>query len=134
MLTGTVTGGDGKPLEGAQVLLVGTTRSARADYKGNFRMTGLPAGTQKVEVRLLSYQLKSYVVNLSAVNEAHLTAVLDTRAQVLDPVITTAKETSDIPGFDQRKAAGIRDVLHEEADRCSCRPRRSPTSSGRWPG
>jgi hypothetical protein len=107
VLTGNVTGGDGKPLEGAQVLLVGTTRSTRADYKGNFRMTGLPAGTQKVEVRLLSYQLKSYVVNLSAVREAHLNAVLDTRAQVLDPVITTATTTTDIPGFDQRMAGGV---------------------------
>jgi hypothetical protein len=107
VLTGTVMGPDGAPLEGAQVLLVGTSLSAKADYKGAFRMTGLPAGTQKVEVRLLSYQMKSYVVNLSTVREAHLNAVLDARAQVLDPVIVTANETTDIPGFDERKKLGL---------------------------
>ncbi len=107
VLTGSIVDGKGQPLEGAQLLLVGTSRSAKADYKGNFKMTGLPAGTQKVEVRLLSYQMKTYVVNLTPAKAAHLSVVLDTRAQVLDPVVVSAQETSDIPGFDQRKAAGL---------------------------
>ena len=104
-LSGTVVGADGAPLEGAQVLLVGSTvaASARADYKGAFRLTPLPSGTQTVEVRLLSYQPKHYVVNLTPRKETHLTARLDQRAQVLDPVIVTARPTSDIPGFDERR-------------------------------
>jgi hypothetical protein len=106
-VVGTVVGADGAPLEGAQVYLVGTTRAAKVDYKGNFRLGGLPAGTQTVEVRLLSYQPKRYTVNLAPQKEAHLSAVLGQRAQVLDPVVVTAKETSGIPGFDQRAKNGM---------------------------
>ena len=105
-VAGTVVGADGAPLEGAQVYLVGTTRSAKVDYKGNFRLGGLPAGTQTVEVRLLSYQPRRYTVNLAPQKEAHLAAVLGQRAQVLDPVVITGKETSGIPGFDERAKNG----------------------------
>ena len=103
-LVGTVVSGEGAPLEGAQVALIGTNLSVRSDYKGAFRMSGLPAGTQTVEVRLLSYQPKRFVVNLTSKNQARLAAVLDVRAQVLDPVTVTANETTDIPGFDDRRA------------------------------
>ena len=106
-LVGTVVGGDGAPLQGAQVMLLGTNLSVKADYKGAFRLGGLPAGTQTVEVRLLSYQPRSYIVNLAPRKEAHLSAILDTRAQVLDPVTVIARQTSDIPGYDDRKAHAL---------------------------
>jgi hypothetical protein len=98
-----VVGADGAPLEGAQVMLLGTNLSGRSDARGIFRMKDLPSGTQEVEVRLLSYQPKQYMVNLAAKKEAHLNAVLDQRAQVLEPVVVTARPTSDIPGYDDRK-------------------------------
>ena len=104
MLTGTVTNAEGQPLEGAQVALVGSSLAARADYKGNFRLAGLPAGTQTVEVRLLSYQPRRFVVNLAPNRETKLAATLTVRAQVLDPVKVTADPSSDIPGFDDRRA------------------------------
>jgi len=103
MLTGRVVGPDGAPVEGALVVLLGTNLTARSDARGNFRMKDLPAGTQEVEVRLLSYQPRQYAVNLSARKESHLNAVLDQRAQVLEPVIVQGRKTTDIPGFDDRK-------------------------------
>ena len=103
MLTGTVVGADGAPLEGAQVMLLGTNLSGRSDARGIFRMKELPSGTQEVEVRLLSYQPKQYMVNLAAKKESHLNAVLDTRVQVLEPRVVNARPTSDIPGYDDRK-------------------------------
>src|SRR6185437_4535487 len=51
VLTGRVTSTEGKPLEGAMVLLLGTQLSARSNADGAFRLIGLPAGTQSVEVR-----------------------------------------------------------------------------------
>lgn len=107
LLSGTVVGGDGTPLEGAQIMLLGTSMSARSDARGNFRMKDLPSGTQEVEVRLLSYQPKQYTVNLAARRESKLNAVLDQRAQVLDPVVVNARKTSDIPGYDERKKTGM---------------------------
>ena len=103
MLVGKVIGADSAPLPGALVVLLGTNLSARTDARGVFRMSSLPSGTQEVEIRLLSYQPKQYMVNLAAKKEAHLNAMLDQRAQVLDPVVVTGRKTSDIPGYDDRK-------------------------------
>jgi hypothetical protein len=113
-LSGTVLGADGKPLEGAQVYLVGTAVGARADSRGVFRLTGLPAGTQTVEVRLLSYAPKRYTVDLSPAREMRLAAVMDTRTQVLGEVRVEGKPKSDIPGFDDRAKRGLGTFLNRE--------------------
>jgi len=106
-LNGTVVGADGKPLEGAQVYLVGAAVGARADSRGVFHLTGLPAGTQTVEVRQLSYSPKRYTVDLSPARESRLNAVMDAKAQVLGTVTVEGKASSNIPGFDERAKRGL---------------------------
>jgi hypothetical protein len=113
-LNGTVVGGDGKPLEGAQVYLVGTAVGARADSRGVFRLSGLPAGTQTVEVRQLSYSPKRYTVDLSPTRESKLTAVMDSKAQVLNTVTIEGKASSNIPGFDDRAKRGLGTFLDRD--------------------
>jgi hypothetical protein len=113
-LNGTVIGADGKPLEGAQVYLVGTAVGARADSRGVFHLSGLPAGTQTVEVRQLSYSPKRYTVDLSPSRESRLTAVMDAKAQVLGTVNIEGKQTSDIPGFDERAKRGLGTFLNRD--------------------
>ena len=110
-LSGTVFGPDGKPLEGAQVYLVGTAIGARADSRGLFRLTGLPSGTQTVEVRQISFALKRYTVDLSPTRESRLAAVLDARANVLGEVKVEAKAASSIPGFEDRAKRGMGNFL-----------------------
>lgn len=110
-LSGTVLGPDGKPLEGANVYLVGTAIGARADSRGNFRLTGLPSGTHTIEVRQISFVLKRYTVDLSPTREMRLAAVLDTRANVLTGVTVEAKAGSTIPGFEQRAKRGMGNFL-----------------------
>jgi Carboxypeptidase regulatory-like domain/TonB-dependent Receptor Plug Domain len=113
-LNGTVVGADGKPLEGAQVYLVGTAVGARADSRGVFRLSGLPAGTQTVEVRQLSYSPKRYTVDLSPARESKLTAVMDSKAQVLNTVTIEGKASSNIPGFDDRAKRGLGTFLDRD--------------------
>jgi|BarGraIncu00222A_1022003.scaffolds.fasta_scaffold01463_1 CarboxypepD_reg-like domain/TonB-dependent Receptor Plug Domain len=110
-LTGTVLGPEGKPLEGANVYLVGTAIGAKADSRGVFRLTGLPSGTQTVEVRQISFALKRYTVDLSPTRESKLAAVLDTRATVLGAVTVEAKAASSIPGFEERAKRGMGNFL-----------------------
>ncbi|MBK5188645.1 MAG: carboxypeptidase regulatory-like domain-containing protein, partial [Gemmatimonadaceae bacterium] len=111
---GTVVGAEGKPLEGAQVYLVGAAIGARTDSRGAFRLSGLPAGTQTVEVRLLSYSPKRFTVDLSPARESRLAAVMDTRAQVLGAITVEGKPTSNIPGFDDRVKRGMGTFLNRD--------------------
>jgi hypothetical protein len=114
VLAGTVVGADGKPLEGAQVYLVGTAIGARADYRGAFRLSGLPAGTQTVEVRLLSYAPRRYTVDLSPVRESRLAAVMSERATVLGAVEVQGKAHVNVPGFEDRAKRGFGTFLTRE--------------------
>ncbi|HKT08288.1 MAG TPA: carboxypeptidase regulatory-like domain-containing protein [Gemmatimonadaceae bacterium] len=107
VLTGHVTSTEGKPLEGAMVLLLGTQLSARSNADGAFRLTGLPAGTQSVEVREIGYSPKRFAVDLTPHRPSTLTAMLDERTQVLKTMEITAKRGSEIAGFDQRKRSGL---------------------------
>ncbi|HEX5178603.1 MAG TPA: carboxypeptidase regulatory-like domain-containing protein [Gemmatimonadaceae bacterium] len=106
-LTGHVTSAEGKPLEGAMVLLLGTQLSARSDVDGAFRLTGLPAGTQSVEVREIGYSPKRFAVDLTPRHPSTLTATLDEHTTVLKTMEITAKRGSEIAGFDQRKKSGL---------------------------
>lgn len=107
VLTGHVTSTEGKPLEGAMVLLLGTQLSARSNVDGAFRLTGLPAGTQSVEVREIGYSPKRFAVDLTPRRPSTLAATLDERTTVLKTMEITAKRGSEIAGFDQRKKSGL---------------------------
>jgi len=107
VLTGRVTSTEGKPLEGAMVLLLGTQLSARSNADGAFRLIGLPAGTQSVEVREIGYSPKRFAVDLSPRRPSTLAATLDERTTVLKTMEITAKRGSEIAGFDQRKKTGL---------------------------
>ncbi len=107
LLAGHVTAADGHPLEGAMVLLLGTRISARSDVDGAFRLTGLPAGTQSVEIREIGYSPKRFAVDLAPHRQSQLTAALDERTTVLKTIEVTAKAGSDIPGFAQRRKSGL---------------------------
>lgn len=107
ILTGTVTSTSGKPLEGAQVLLLGTHVGGRTDESGRFRLGGLPGGTQSIEIREIGYAPRRYAVDLLPNKESKIAAVLEERAVVLKAVEVAAKKGSGIPGFDERKKRGF---------------------------
>jgi hypothetical protein len=108
VLVGTITAENGKPLEGAQVLLLGTMLAARADEHGAFRLGGLPAGTQSIEVRQIGYAPRRYAVDLSPNRESRVAATLEEHAVVLRGVEVTARKMSpDIRGFEDRRRRGF---------------------------
>lgn len=106
-LTGTITATNGQPLQGAQILLLGTQLGARSDESGAFRLGGLPGGTQSIEVRQIGYAPRRYAVDLSPHRESKLSVVLEERAVVLEAVEVAGKKGSGIPGFDARAKRGF---------------------------
>lgn len=107
ILTGRVTATNGQPLEGAQILLLGTNLGGRTDQNGSFRLGGLPGGTQSIEVRQIGYAPRRYAVDLAPNKTSKVNPVLEERAVVLEAVEVAGKKGSGIPGFDQRKKNGF---------------------------
>lgn len=59
-LTGLVRGADdGKPVEGAQVRLLGTGCAAITGLDGRYRLADVPVGTYTVVVRVIGYETNS---------------------------------------------------------------------------
>ncbi len=93
---GTISGrvterGTDAPVSGAQVFVVGTTRSAITGDNGAFRITGVPVGTAQVRVRRLGYALVTLPANVQAGGSVALAFALDrAQAQALSEVVVTA--------------------------------------------
>ena len=76
-LAGTVRDGTGQPVVGATIRVIGTAVTTRSDQSGAYLLTGLPAGTQEVEVRRLGYGIARGPTTLRNEQRARLDVVLD---------------------------------------------------------
>ena len=77
-VVGTVLDTDSKPLEGANVVIVGTDLGATADDSGAFSMQEVPAGTYDVTATFIGYS----PMTLSVVVGEEGTSVLDFELEV----------------------------------------------------
>src|SRR5690348_4754215 len=110
ILVGTVTSKDGAPLDHAQANVLGTSAAGMTDAKGVFRITGLPPGTQTVEVRMIGFLPKRTTVDLRSQETTRVAIVMQERVVVLDSVKVFAKKSANndwLDGFDQRKKRGF---------------------------
>ncbi|MBW8769124.1 MAG: carboxypeptidase regulatory-like domain-containing protein [Gemmatimonadetes bacterium] len=76
-LAGTVRDGTGQPVVGATIRVIGTAAATRTDERGTFTLSGLPAGSQEVEVRRLGYGIARGPTTLRSEQRARLDVVLD---------------------------------------------------------
>src|SRR5690606_1742572 len=94
--------------------LLGTNLGGRTDQSGNFRLGGLPGGTQSIEIRQIGYAPRRYAVDLAPDKISKIDAVLEERAVVLEAVEVAGKKGSGIPGFDRRKKSGFGTYITRE--------------------
>ncbi|PAP76186.1 carboxypeptidase-like regulatory domain-containing protein [Rubrivirga marina] len=76
-LTGTVRGGDGAPLAGANVYLSGTTRGDAADAEGRYRIEGVPPGAHRLVASLVGYEAETQEIVAEAGQEIATDFVLN---------------------------------------------------------
>ena len=108
-LTGTVTAADATPLAHAQVRLVGTALAAVAGADGSFRVGGIPAGAQSLEVKLLGYAPLLLAVDIVSGETLNMRLVLATEGVPLPAVEVKASRafvTPEMKGFAERRARG----------------------------
>ena len=112
-LAGIVRDNGGRPLSGAQVRVLGTAGSGRTDERGAYELSGLPAGTQEVEVRQFGYGIVRGPVELRDDQRTRLDAQLE-KITTLGAVTTVAARVK-YPEFEQRRREAIGGRFLDEA-------------------
>ena len=109
VLTGVVMTEDASPLRLARVSISGTTLATTTEADGTFRLAGVPAGVQTIEVKLLGYAPFSVPVDVLGGESMHLKLPLSANAVTLNPVEVRADSVRLTPlmkGFQARRARG----------------------------
>jgi hypothetical protein len=112
-LAGIVRDNLGHPVAGAQVRVLGTAASGRTDERGAYAFSGLPAGTQELEVRQFGYGVVRGPVELRDDRRTRLDAQLE-RVAALEAVKTVATRVR-YPEFEQRRREAIGGRFLDEA-------------------
>ncbi len=79
----------GTPIASAQVSVVGTQRGTLTDAQGEFRLPGIPAGSQQVQVSFIGFRASTQTVNVVAAQSATVNFQLAQSAVALDELIVT---------------------------------------------
>ncbi|MEO5817172.1 MAG: carboxypeptidase-like regulatory domain-containing protein [Gemmatimonadaceae bacterium] len=116
-IAGRVIGPEGRPLADAQVRLADAAGAVRTDSSGRFTLTGLPPGTQSLEVRRLGYGVSQVPVGLRNGQEVSLTIELG-RIIMLDSVRVVA-ERARYGDFEVRARRGLGRFMREGEIRAS---------------
>ena len=112
-LVGRVVETGGRPIRGARVMLHVGGSAAESDASGAFRLTGLPAGSQAIDIRAIGFTPTRRSVDLiSGSNE--VTLELDRRAMALPTVTVLGNARLERTGFFQRARRGHGKFLTEQ--------------------
>ena len=110
-LRGTVVGGDSRPMRNAVIGILGTTRSARTDGAGAFRIDHIPAGTRTIEVRSIGLLPMTVSMDFATNAARDTTLSVSRQAQPLKPVAVKEHETTMSlmvrDGFYRRQKQGL---------------------------
>jgi hypothetical protein len=104
-LHGTVRDAGGRPVAGAQVRVLGTAGNVRADQRGEYAISGLPAGTHELEVRQLGFGTARGPVELHPDQRTRLDVRID-RVVTLASIGVVARRWR-YPEFEQRRKDGF---------------------------
>lgn len=100
-LSGRVMSDDGRPVSGARVLVREAGAESVSDSSGAFRLTGLPLGTQTVEMIGLGLVPMRIAADVLTDGDASVTFRASKRVAMLDEV--TVRTARDLTGFARRK-------------------------------
>ena len=115
----------GRPVENARVRAANSERSAYTDSAGEYRLAGVPAGTQTLEVRALGYAPEAIATTLAPESDTPIDVQLTSVKRVMDTIRVAAQRiySIDAMGFERRRKS--RSGLFFDADVVR---RRSPYS------
>jgi carboxypeptidase family protein/TonB-dependent receptor-like protein len=110
-ITGVVHNDKGQPVHDAEVSVPGTGLQEHTGETGTFTLSGLPAGTQTLDVRALGFEPKRMVVDLTPARLTTVDVGLEHRVQTLDVVTVYGTSTRSLAEFERRRRAGWGHIL-----------------------
>lgn len=90
VVVGRVSDASGAPVSNANVVIVGTTRGARTDDEGRFRIPSVVPGTHQIRVSRLGFAALTRPVTVAAGQDATVDFQLAPAAVQIDEVVVTA--------------------------------------------
>ncbi|NMH86876.1 TonB-dependent receptor [Flavivirga algicola] len=105
-ITGVVTGDDGLPLIGANVIVKGTSIGAVTDFDGNYQLNDVPPTAETLVFSYLGFKTKEVAINGQTV----INTILESDASALDEVVVIGYGTTT-----KRKMVGAISSLDTEA-------------------
>ena len=94
-LRGTVTGADGDAVRAAQVTVVGTRLAASTGAGGQFTITGIPAGQQRVRISRAGFLASEQAVEITAGAESTIAVQLAESPLELDEMVVSASRRAE---------------------------------------
>ena len=110
----------GAPGGGSRVEIGGTDLVTMTNEKGEFSMSGAPAGTHVLNVRHMGYLAVTVPVNIAARDLNRVNIDMPRFVPVMDPVLVTARRSRSLDrvGFSERRRSGAGSyVTREEIER-----------------
>lgn len=96
VVTGRVTDRtSGAPIQGAQVIIVGTQRGTRTDEAGQYRIANVPQGTQRIRALRLGFEASVSTVSVPSAGEVTADFQLQGTIARLDEVVIAATGESE---------------------------------------
>ncbi len=99
-----------RPIAEASILLVGLERTARADARGNIRLTQLPAGKHIALVRAVGYDSLLFAIDIARSDTAEAELMLTPITQRLEAVKVAATGgmiAARMAEYEERKKMGL---------------------------
>ena len=108
-LSGVVRSETGQPLAGVKLRVWGTNATATTASDGSFTLARLPAGSETLEARYVSYAPTHMSVDLASDETRTVAMTLSDHTNVLEPITVYGKQSAfarDLTGFYQRRREG----------------------------
>jgi TonB-linked SusC/RagA family outer membrane protein len=88
-ISGTITGESSQPLNGAQILIVGTGLGTRTADNGRYTIVNVPVGSHRVRAQMIGHRPMEQTVTVSAGQTVTQDFVMRAQALALDALVVT---------------------------------------------
>lgn len=114
-IEGIVTDTSLRPMQGADVSVIGTSTRLKTGVNGRFQLVQIPPGQYLLVVRQIGFAPTSAIIDVAAADTLRLAYTLERSATVMDTVrVTGRRVTLRMLDFERRRLQGVGQFITQE--------------------